>query len=346
MTSPAGNTIKLAFKVDVDTERGTRIGVPQLMNAFNEFNMPATFLFSLGPDNTGRAIRRVFRPGFMKKVGRTSIVSTYGLRTLLNGVLWPGPHIAKRHASLIQRVPYSGDFEVGIHCYDHVYWQDRVHTLSIRQVYDEFAKACEAFEKIFHKQAKTAGAAGWQANANSLRAYDDVRLLYASDSRGKTPFFPQVADQRFKTLQIPTTLPTLDELMGRPEYPMGTLIETYLQQLSETELNVFTLHAEIEGMKLHAWFRDFLKTLRERHTIEIVRLDREAERLLANPQHLPVCLLEQGSVDGRSGTLAVQGSAVKNPFRDKRNATATLKSKKTNDQNALNRVIRHDYQDA
>ena len=33
----------------------------------------ATFLFSLGPDHTGRAIKRVFRPGFFGKVRRTSV---------------------------------------------------------------------------------------------------------------------------------------------------------------------------------------------------------------------------------------------------------------------------------
>src|SRR5256885_15652285 len=58
-----------------------------------ERGIKATFLFALGPDNTGRAIRRIFRPGFFGKVSRTSVVSTYGWRTLINGVLWPGPDI-------------------------------------------------------------------------------------------------------------------------------------------------------------------------------------------------------------------------------------------------------------
>ena len=86
MTTPL-----LAIKIDVDTDRGTRIGVPNLLDLFDEFNIKTTFLFSLGPDNTGRAIKRIFRPGFLTKVSRTSVVSTYGLRTLLNGILLPGP---------------------------------------------------------------------------------------------------------------------------------------------------------------------------------------------------------------------------------------------------------------
>src|SRR5258708_25473192 len=93
---------RLAIKGDVDPDRGTRDGVPALTRLLADRGIRATFLFSLGPDNTGRAIRRVFRPGFFSKVSRTSVVSVYGWRTLVNGVLWPGPHSPARHAAAIR----------------------------------------------------------------------------------------------------------------------------------------------------------------------------------------------------------------------------------------------------
>src|SRR5512143_4148860 len=92
----------LAIKIDVDTDRGTRIGVSNLLDLFDEFGIKATFLFSLGPDNTGRAIKRIFRPGFLRKVSRTSVISTYGIRTLLNGILFPGPHVGRRTESVMR----------------------------------------------------------------------------------------------------------------------------------------------------------------------------------------------------------------------------------------------------
>src|SRR6185369_5720657 len=96
--------IRLALKVDVDTDRGTREGVPNLLADLQAFNAPACFLFSLGPDQTGRAITRVFRPGFFKKVSRTSVVQIYGVRTLLNGTLLPAPHIGRRNAGTMRDV--------------------------------------------------------------------------------------------------------------------------------------------------------------------------------------------------------------------------------------------------
>ncbi len=294
----------LAIKIDVDTDRGTRIGVPNLLALFDEFGIKATFLFSLGPDNTGRAIKRIFRPGFLSKVSRTSVVSTYGIRTLLNGILLPGPHIGRRNESVMRSARKKGH-EVGIHCYDHIRWQDGLIHMNREDVFTEFGKARKEFERIFGEQAKTAGAAGWQANNLSLEAYDDAGLLYASDARGTRPFYPRVRGAVYRTIQIPTTLPTLDELLGRPEYPEERLAEHYLSLLRPDALNVLTIHAELEGMKKQAFFRSLLDHLRARQ-IRVVRLDEFARDLLRKPSAIPRCDLIFGAVDGRSGTLAVQ----------------------------------------
>ena len=69
----------LGLKIDVDTLRGTREGVPRLLELLQRHGVHATFLFSLGPDHTGRALRRVFRKGFVGKVRRTSVVRHYGM---------------------------------------------------------------------------------------------------------------------------------------------------------------------------------------------------------------------------------------------------------------------------
>jgi peptidoglycan/xylan/chitin deacetylase (PgdA/CDA1 family) len=294
----------LAIKVDVDTDRGTRIGVPNLLALFDEFGIKATFLFSLGPDNTGRAIRRIFRPGFLGKVSRTSVISTYGIRTLLNGVLLPGPHIGRRNEG-IMRLTRDKGHEVGIHCYDHIRWQDGLMKMSREAVYSEFEKARMEFERIFGEPARTAGSAGWQANSHSLAAYDEAHLLYASDTRGAHPFFPCTSGTTFKTLQIPTTLPTLDELLGRPEYPEERIVDHYLSLLRPDSPDILTIHAELEGMKKIGLFRMFLKAA-QGHRVRTMKLDDLARDLLRFPASVPVCDLAIGAVDGRSGTLAMQ----------------------------------------
>ena len=299
--------ILLSIKIDVDTDRGTRLGVPNLLSLFDAFGVKATFLFSLGPDNTGRAIKRILRPGFFSKVSRTSVVSIYGIRTLLNGVLLPGPHVGRRNEPIMCEARNAGH-EVGIHCYDHIRWQDGLVKMKESEVRHEFGKARTEFERIFGEPARTAGAAGWQANTLSLGVEDESGLLYASDCRGTHPFFPRSDGKTFKTLQIPTTLPTLDELLGRPEYPEDRLVELYLSLLKPGIPNVLTIHAELEGMKHLSLFRRFLEQARSRG-IRFILLCDLAKELLKAPSSIPVCELVPGTIDGRSGTLAVQRCA-------------------------------------
>lgn len=298
--------MQLTLKIDVDTERGTRLGVPGLLAILGTHDIPATFLFSLGPDNTGRAIRRVFRPGFLKKASRTSVIEIYGWRTLLNGILWPGPHIGRRHGAIMRQVRNKGH-EAGIHCYDHIRWQDGLATMSLQDVRNELSRAQDVFRDIFGDEATTAGAAGWQANAYSLQAYDEAGFLYGSDCRGQTPFFPTIQGRTFQTLQIPTTLPTLDELLGRPEYPLKGLTDHYMSLLQPDNLNVLTIHAELEGMLYKDWFEGFVKTCKVKG-VEFVLLGEITRSLLRDRSHIPVCELIQGEIDGRSGTLAMQGA--------------------------------------
>jgi len=300
--------MRLVLKVDVDTDRGTREGVPNLVADCREAGAPACFLFSLGPDQTGRAISRVFRPGFFQKVSRTSVVQIYGLRTLLNGTLLPAPQIGRRNAGVMRSVRDAG-YEVGIHCHNHYRWQDYLERMSLAEVRAELVAARAEFLRIFGTEAQTAGAPGWQSNAKSREVYDEATLLYASDTRGGAPFFPRIGGQVFKTLEIPSTLPTFDELMGRPEYPDHKIVAHYLSLMraDPARTQVFTLHAEIEGMGRRGLFRELLGACSV-EGVEFIRMDDYARELLANRAAIPVRDQVMAAIDGRSGVVAVQAA--------------------------------------
>jgi len=72
---------------------------------------------------------------------------------------------------------------------------------------------------------------------------------------------------------------------------------------STDRLNVFTLHAELEGMGKRALFGELLAALRQ-SGVTVVSLEAEARACLARSREIPVCELVAGPIDGRSGTLA------------------------------------------
>ena len=287
--------MKLGLKIDVDTLRGTQVGVPRLAALLKKHNAGATFLFSLGPDHTGRALRRIFRPGFFSKVSRTSVVEHYGIQTLLYGTLLPGPDIGARCAQVMRDVRDAG-FEVGIHCWDHVEWQDFVAARGAAWTEREMKRACDRFKQVFGTETRTWGAAGWQTNAYAARFQE--RFAYASDTRGTHPFLPVWHGEPVGCPQVPTTLPTLDELIGLEPDPVARLLA-----LAEGRDHVFTAHAELEGGKLAVMFERLLEGWKTRG-YELISTDKMPFGKL--PRHEVI----YGEVPGRSGTLALQGKEL------------------------------------
>ncbi len=295
----------LALKIDVDTLRGTREGVPALAQLLRRHDADATFLWSLGPDHTGRAIRRVFRPGFVGKVRRTSVLKHYGPRTLLYGTLLPGPDIGRRGQQVMRSVRDAG-FEVGIHCWDHIRWQDGVAAANAAWTHAEMQRACDRFTEIFKQDPRTHGAAGWQMNIHALRLTQRLGFDYCSDGRGIGPHLPVWNGEIVRCPQVPTTLPTLDELIGRDGITEENVAAHLLAQTAEPHDmgHVFTLHAELEGMQLATVLEQLLAGWKAQGW-RLVSVRTLFESLQTRP--LPRCMTGLAAIPGRSGTLLVQG---------------------------------------
>lgn len=299
---------RVSLKVDVDTYRGTLEGVPRLLRLFDKYRVRATFLFSLGPDHTGRALRRVFRPGFLQKVGRTSVASHYGWKTLLYGTLLPGPHIGRKAQAEMRAVSAAGH-EVGIHCYDHVRWQDFVAQKDEDWTRQELERAMNAFVDVFERPAEVHGAAGWQLNQHVIALEEKLGFRYASDSRGQSPFYPVIGNRESRCIQLPTTLPTLDELVGRDSVSEANVQDKVIGMMRHSTLSnhVYTLHAELEGMRLMPIMDNLLDAWTEmNYQIGAMEEAFDALDTAVIPRHQ--IAFEQ--VPGRIGTLAVQGAVV------------------------------------
>ena len=294
--------MKLALKIDVDTFRGTREGILPLVSLLQKMGAQATFLFSLGKDHTGWAMKRVFKPGFMKKVSRTSVLEHYGLKTLLYGTLLPGPDIGRRCGELMRQVESEG-FEVGIHTWDHAKWQNNVFNQDAAWTAREMLAACKRFEAIFDEPAHIHGAAGWQMNPHAFRLTQKLGFRYASDTRGICPFIPVQDAEIIACPQLPTTLPTLDEVMGLDDDAASHLLK--LSENPRKTGHVYTLHAELEGMKLIGTFETLLLGWKSMG-YELVSMQQYFESLA--DESLPRHEVAYGEIPGRAGMLALQGN--------------------------------------
>jgi peptidoglycan/xylan/chitin deacetylase (PgdA/CDA1 family) len=288
--------------VDVDTRRGLREGVPRLLELFRRAGIRATFFVTFGPDRSGAAIRRAWRPSFLLKMARSNALRLYGLRTLLSGTLFPAEPVGAGSPELLRQIVAEGH-ELGLHGWDHVGWQDRVQRMSRPEAEAEMTSAAAAYRRILGRAPLASAAPGWRTTVEALEAQEGLGLLYASDVRGRGPFWVANGTKRLGTLQLPTTLPTLDELLGRVT-DIGGALEAALGPGP----NVFTLHAEVEGGVHIGWFDGFLRR-QLRRGLELLPMGELAVRLLETPADHPLAPVVPGRVRGRSGWVAVQGGS-------------------------------------
>lgn len=289
---------RLAIKVDVDTLRGYLEGVPRMLALFKRQGIRASIFFSFGPDNSGKAIRRIFRPGFISKMMRTKAPSTYGLKTLMYGTLLPAPLIVPTDPAIVRRA-LEGGHEVGIHAWDHVYVQDCLERISKEEYLSLYRKAEALYKDICGRAPTEIAAPGWQLSHAVLEAEQELGLAYASDVRGYSPFMPVFEGVEYGVPQIPTTLPTMDEIYGLPGINDVTIPKAWLDGMDK-EWNVLTVHAEMEGISKLTVFENFLNMAKalgtEFHTLG--EYAREAS--------LPRGEIVMGTLTGRAGTLAIQ----------------------------------------
>jgi undecaprenyl phosphate-alpha-L-ara4FN deformylase len=309
--SPDGPIPRISLKVDCDTYVGTREGVPRLCQILSRRGIRATFFFSFGPDRSGVAVRRVFtRPGFLGKMLRSRAVSLYGWRTALYGTLLPAPRIGERCAGEMRAVEAAGH-ETGVHAWDHVGWHDGLPRMSPAQVRAETERAHEAYREIFGRPARAAAAAGWTVDARSLEVETERGLLYTSHTRGGAPFFPAAAGRVFSTLEIPSTLPTLDETLAWLE-PSGDEEQRRYFRQAASAMQVHTIHAEVEGRSKAPLFEAILDDWLEAGAT-FPLLSEVAGECLARREAVPVREISHATLPGRGGTVATGWPAATKP---------------------------------
>jgi undecaprenyl phosphate-alpha-L-ara4FN deformylase len=294
--------VSVGLRVDVDTFRGTRDGVPRLLETLGGRGIHASFFFTVGPDNMGRHLWRLLKPAFLLKMLRSDAAGLYGWDILLRGTAWPGPRIAERLGDVIRASDRAGH-EIGLHAWDHHRWQARVERMSRAAIRQEIRLGMEALQQVLGRPVTCSAAAGWKCSGDVLLEKNSYPMRYNSDCRGQGLFRPLV-DGTECAPQIPVTLPTYDELIGRNGLDDSGYNEHLLDLIRPEGLNVLTIHAEVEGIARAALFEDFLDRAAARR-LRFVPLG----ELLPPVAEIPTGAVEAGPVPGREGDVCLQAGA-------------------------------------
>ncbi len=295
----------IGLRIDVDTWRGTRDGVPTLLRTLERHGVRGTWYFTVGPDNMGRHVRRLLRPTFAIKMLRSRAANLYGWDILLRGTLWPGPQIGAGLASTIRR-PIQAGHEFGVHAWDHHRWQVRAG-IDDASLLDDLDHATECLSQIAGRAPDSTASPGWRCTEALLRGKCARPFAFHSDSRGPAlPLHVRLEGRHGSTLlqppQVPVDLPTYDEMVGRNGCTDESFNDRMLTLLQDGQPHVLTIHAESEGGRNAVMFDAFLQRARAKGH-EFVPLGEYLSTMGCRREGS----LARGIVAGREDWLAVTG---------------------------------------
>ena len=203
------------------------------------------------------------------------------------------------------RLARDTGFETGVRAYEPLRWRHRAAHAEPAWIEAEMQRAIDRYARVLDEPPRVHGAAGWQMSIHALRMTQRLGFAYCSDGRGTSPHLPFWNAEPVRCPQFPTTLPTLDELIGLDGVDATNVADRVLT-LTESPApagHVFTLRAELEGIRLGPVMEQLIGGWKAQGwTVGSVRAMHEAVEPLA----LPRCSVGVGTVPGRRGTLFVQ----------------------------------------
>lgn len=287
---------QVGLRIDVDTFRGTRDGVPRLLELLGRHGSSKLLLQrragqygapSVAPDKTEVSVEdAAFQSRLAVRLGYSA-----GRHRLA------GRRIGAGNEAVIRAAAES--HEVGLHAWDHYSWQAWSGVWPQERLALEVERGLLELERIIGRPVTCSAVAGWRADQRVVKAKESFDFLYNSDCRGTRPFLPQLGSGVSGTVQIPVTLPTRDEAVGTAVDIAG--FNRYLLDCIHRDAGVpvYTIHAEVEGIAYADQFNELL-TMAAEEEIQFCPL---SQLLPADFSELPSGKVVRGELAGREGWL-------------------------------------------
>jgi peptidoglycan/xylan/chitin deacetylase (PgdA/CDA1 family) len=170
---------KFTLRVDLESNKGIRKGLPRLLDLLKKYNLKASFYLVMGGESSLKEI--INHRGKLKSAGERSL-KIWSTKEKIRMVLFPKDFV-KDNINILRRILEEGH-ELGLHGWKHRAWTRGLDRINIRE---HVIKAKKKYLKIFDKLPISFCSPGFNSNPKVIKILEEEGIRFISDFSGDTP---------------------------------------------------------------------------------------------------------------------------------------------------------------
>ena len=226
------------LRIDLESEKGIRQGVPKLLKLLSKYNMKASFYLAMGGESNIFEILR-YRKGLTSSEERK--IKVWSLKDKLRMGLLPRDFV-KSNEKILRKILEEGH-ELGIHGFKHRAWTRGLDKIDIR---NHILKAKIKYIGIFKRKPISFASPGFNINEKILKMLEKEGISFISDFPGnRVRFYGKIKNVPMTILGENKT-PIIENLVTKGKSDRE-ILEKIKKEIKKKEIISLYIHGLFEA---------------------------------------------------------------------------------------------------
>ena len=241
------------LRVDAESDKGIREGLPKLLDLLKEYGIKASFYVPLGGESGLFGMLR-YRSKLSHSDERK--IKLWKLSEKLRVLLFPRDFVA-RNKKIFDRIIAEGH-ELGLHGWKHREWTRGLERINISGAID---KSCRKFSKLFNLAPVSFASPAFNINGKVMHALEEHNIKFISDFAGDKPEMHDKIKNVPITITGPNKTPIIEYMVSqgkndeeildflKRESGHHSIVSLYIHDLFEARFKISLLRNIFEFVK-------------------------------------------------------------------------------------------------
>ena len=251
-----------ALRVDLESNKGIRIGLPRILDLLKKFNFKASFYVVMNGESDIFDIIR-----YRKQFGGERKIKVFSIIEKIRILFFPKDFV-KKNEKILKRI-IKENHELGIHGWKHRAWLRGFNKIDIKE---HLILSKIKYEKLFKKEPTSFAAPGFKTNKKVIKLLGDLDFKIISDLPGNKP-----KKIKKKIVNVPITIngknnmPIIEYLASK-NLRDEKILKILKKKIKQKKLSTIYVHGLFECIKKIDLLEDLFRFIKK-NKIKVKKLE-------------------------------------------------------------------------